>query len=165
MSQWHLSTQHLSLWHLSISGISQLLLTWFWPNFKSRFLGQSLTDDSCHGDICPGNNCPGNICPYREYLSSYWPNFDQTFWTHMFWSLISFYNIILWNLFFWTKILFDPNFFYHNFYGTYFFLDNNSVWPKAFGPQDFLDQIFWTKTFLTKFLCDQKDLRPKTFPF
>ena len=29
-------------------------------------------------DICPGNICPVNICPYREYLSFYWPDFDQT---------------------------------------------------------------------------------------
>ena len=41
LSQWHLSSQHLSWRHLSISGISQLLLTRFWPNFKGRFLGQS----------------------------------------------------------------------------------------------------------------------------
>ena len=63
---------------LSISAISQLLLTRFWPNFKHRFLGPSLTHPNCHGDICAGNICPVDICPYREYLSCYWPNFDQT---------------------------------------------------------------------------------------
>ena len=138
VSKWHLSRQHLSMWHLSISGLYQLFLTWLWSNFKSRFLGASLTDASCrsdicpnqslgftwkwlgtppppppttgnsmltisqlllarfwpnfkhrflgpslthpncHGDICPGNICPVDICPYREYLSCYWPDFDQT---------------------------------------------------------------------------------------
>ena len=61
-----------------MSAISQLLLTWFWPNFKSRFQGPFWTDSNCHDDICPGNNCPGNICPYQNYLSCYWPDFDQT---------------------------------------------------------------------------------------
>ena len=28
-------------------------------------------------DICPCNICPGDICPYQQYLSCYWPNFDQ----------------------------------------------------------------------------------------
>ena len=75
--------QHLSWWHLSISGISQLLLTRFWPNFKGRFLGLSWTDFNYHSiicpcNICPGNICPGNICPYQEYLSCYWPDFDES---------------------------------------------------------------------------------------
>ena len=56
--------------HLSISGISQLLLNQFWPNFKCRYLKTSRTDFSCHGDICPGNISPGDICPYQQYLSS-----------------------------------------------------------------------------------------------
>ena len=77
-SQWHLSRQHLSWLHLSISGISQLLLTWFWWNFKGRFLRLSWTDFNYRSDICPGNICPGDICPYQEYLSCYWPNFDKT---------------------------------------------------------------------------------------
>ena len=63
MLQWHLSRQHLSWQHLSISGISQLLLTQFWPNFETRFLVPSWTDSNCHCDICPGNICPGDICP------------------------------------------------------------------------------------------------------
>ena len=28
-------------------------------------------------DICPYNICPGDICPYQQYLSCYWPDFDQ----------------------------------------------------------------------------------------
>merc|ERR1712115_361904 len=31
--------------------------------------------------------CPGNICPYQQYLSCYWPDFDQTLnegsWEHI----------------------------------------------------------------------------------
>ena len=62
----------------SMSVISQLLLTQFWPNFKDSFLGLSWTDSNCHSDICPGNICQGDICPYQEYLSCYWPDFYQT---------------------------------------------------------------------------------------
>ena len=64
--QWHMSRQHLSWLNFCIYGLSQLLLTWFWPNFKGRFLGQSLTDANCCGDICPGNNFFGNICHFRK---------------------------------------------------------------------------------------------------
>ena len=37
--------------HLSISGISQLLLTDFLPNFKGRFSGQSLTNANHQGRV------------------------------------------------------------------------------------------------------------------
>ena len=61
-----------------MSAIYQLLLTQFWLNFKDRFLGPSWTDLNCNSDICSGKICPGDICPYQEYLSWYWPDFDQT---------------------------------------------------------------------------------------
>ena len=36
---------------------------------------------------CPGNICPGDICPYQQYVSGYWPDFDQTLskgsWEHI----------------------------------------------------------------------------------
>ena len=71
----------------SMSAISQLLLARFWPNFKVRFLETSTTDSNYYGDICPCNICPGNICKYQQYLSCYWPDFDQTsksaFWEHL----------------------------------------------------------------------------------
>ena len=70
--------QHLSWWHLSISGISQLLLTQFWWNFKGSFLGTSRTDSNYQVNICLGNICPDQICPHQKYLSCYWPNFDET---------------------------------------------------------------------------------------
>jgi len=67
--------------------ISQLLLTRFWWNFKGRFLWTFRTDSNCQGDICPRNICPRDICPYQEYLSCYWPDFDETLqvgsWEHL----------------------------------------------------------------------------------
>ena len=74
--------------------ISQLLLTRFWPNFKSRYLGTSWRDFSCHGDICPGNVSPGDICPYQHYLSSM-TQFLPNFWDPIFWG----------TQFLWTKLL------------------------------------------------------------
>ena len=71
----------------SMSEISWLLLTQFWPNCKGRFLEPSWTDSNCKGDICPGDICQGNICTYQEYLGCYWPNFEQTFWAQFFWGL------------------------------------------------------------------------------
>ena len=136
----------MSLQHLSISRIFQLLLTRFGPNFKCRFLGTSLTDVNCDGNICPGN-----ICPWQEYLSYYWPNFDQTFWTQFFGGLN----------FFLINILLDPNFFDPKCFWTicwaeYFidpkqFLDLHYFAPKLFrlfGPTVFLEQnSFYPKFF------------------
>ena len=66
----------------SKSAISQLLLTQFLWKFKCRILGKLRTDSNCHGDIYPGD-----IYPYQEYLSCYWPNFDETLnigsWKHL----------------------------------------------------------------------------------
>ena len=45
--------QLLSWWHLP--GISKLLLTQLWPNFKGRFLGPTITDVNYHRDIYLGN--------------------------------------------------------------------------------------------------------------
>ena len=77
----------MSWQQLSISGISQLLQTWFWWNFKGKFLGTSRTDSNCPTDIFPGIFCPGDICPCQGYLSCYWPDFDQTLkegpWEHL----------------------------------------------------------------------------------
>ena len=67
--------------------ISQLLLTRFWWNFKGRFLWTFRTDSNYQGDICPHNIYPRDICPYQEYLSSNWPDFDETLkigsWEHL----------------------------------------------------------------------------------
>ena len=72
-------------WHQSNLILSQLLLTRFWSKFKVRFLGSYWTNSNCQNDNCPGNVWPGDICSYQEYISCYWPNFDQTlgFWDHL----------------------------------------------------------------------------------
>ena len=71
----------------SMSAISQLLLTQFCWNCKGRFLWTFRTDSNCQGDICRCNICPRDICPYQEYLSCYWPDFDETLqvgsWEHL----------------------------------------------------------------------------------
>ena len=78
---WH--THHRN----SMSAISQLLLTRFWWNFKGWFLWTFRAYSNCQGDICPSNICPRDICPYQEYLSCYWPDFDETLqvgsWEHL----------------------------------------------------------------------------------
>ena len=140
LSWGHLSRQHLSWGHLSILGISQLLLTQFWPNFKGWFLGLSLTDAHCHGAICSRNICPGDNCPYRHNLSCYWPNFDQIF----FWNKnlfghkifphkkFFFTQIFLPKFFFLNRILFGPLFLGPNFFGFLLFVDQHLFWKKNF---------------------------------
>ena len=133
-----MSRQHLSWQHLSILGISQLLLTRFWPNFEGGFLGPSLTDANCHGDICQSNICPGDICPYQDYLSCHWPNFDQAFGIQLLEASIFFDR----NPF--TKILLDPN-----FWDPKIFLDQKFCEHKIFGPKFlFGHKFFWNKFFL-----------------
>ena len=107
--------------YISISGISQMLLARFWPNFKGRFLGRSLTDANCYGDIWQGNICPGNICPYQQYLNCYWSDFDQIFW-HNFGGLNFCRPHSFWTKLFWTKEFFIPKSFWPKFFLTRFFL-------------------------------------------
>ena len=109
----HLSRQHISWKQLSISAISQLLLTRFWPNFKGKFLGQFLQDSNCYGDdICPGNIYPGNDCPYQQCLSCYWANLNHLFVPN-FWG---------------SWFFIDNNFFYQTS------ADQNIFWAKNFLP-------------------------------
>ena len=124
---------------MSISGISQMLLAWFWLNFKGRFLGLSLTDANCYGDICQGNICPGNICPYQKYISCYWSDFDQTFWTQFL------------GAFFGPRNLLYPKLF-----------DLNSFWPDFFLPK-FFSPNFLDLSFLTQFFPEQRFFEPKVF--
>ena len=63
---------------ISMSGISQLLLTWFWQNLNGTLLGTSRTHSKYHCDICLGIICPGDICPYQENLGCYWLDFEET---------------------------------------------------------------------------------------
>ena len=68
-------------------------------------LSPSLTNANCPGDIYSGNICPGNICPNQQYLSCYWPDFDQTFWTSILaisqlsFSIINKCQLSWWHLF------------------------------------------------------------------
>ena len=126
--------------HLSISGVSRLLLTRFWWDFKGRFLEPSLTDANSQGDICPGNICPGDICPYQQYLSCYWPDFDQTFVTQFLGGLNVLFDYTpflpkcLWARSFcgpkilWSKIL--------------IFLNLNSFWPTILRPNYSNQKVF-----------------------
>ena len=138
----YLSSQHLSWWHLPISGMFQLLLTWFWPNIKGRFLGQSSTDANWYSDICPGNLCPGNNCPFQKYLPCYWPGFDQNFWTQFLGSLIFEDHIFFWPNFFrpkyiWTKKLVGPNIFLDQFLLYLNCFETDFFWTKNFCNQNF----------------------------
>ena len=143
------------MWHLFISGISQLLMTQFWPNFKGRILGPCLKDADCYGDICQGNICPGDICSYMQYLSFYWSNFDQFFLDHDFcgpkysWTKLLRTHIFLMQIFFSSpkmlgltvfipEILLDPK------------KKSNSIFftPNFFRPKIFPDaKYFWTQNF------------------
>ena len=135
---WHFPSQHLSPRHLSISGIYQLLLTQFWPNFKSRFLGQSLTDANCQGDICLGNISPDNFLPYQHNFSFYWPNFDQNFVNQFFRVLIFVDLHFLWQNFFGPKYLLDQK----------YFCSQKLFWPKMFLDQIFFGTSFWFCTLM-----------------
>ena len=132
LSRWHFSRRHLSQRHLSISGISQLLLTQFLPNFKGRLLGPFLTDANCHGDICPGNICPGDICPYQEYLSCYCFGPNKLFWPLNLWDL----KFFLTNTFFGQNFL-DQKIFENNFFDPIYF------GPKICRKQNFSNPIFF----------------------
>ena len=119
-------------------------MTRIWPNFKGRFLVPSITDANCHGNICQGNICPGDICPYQQYLSCYWSDFDQTFWTHNFRGpKCSWTKLLQTQIFFWSKIFLDTKFFSTpKFFRTQKFFN-----PKLFQTQFFPDTKFF-QTFL-----------------
>ena len=128
----------------------QQVLTRFWPNFKGRLLGTSRTDSKYHVYICPGD-----ICPYQEYLSCYWPDFDENLkvasWEHWeqfptamlrfvqaTFALVTFVHIS--NMSAVTgpilTTLFGPNFF-----GVIFFFSKHNILlgPKDFRPEILLD--------------------------
>ena len=132
-----MSRQNLSWQHLSISGTSHLILTRFWPNFKGRFIGPSLTDSKCHSEICTGNVCPDNFFyimnssdvpdPILTQFSgalifldqhSFWPKF---FRPKIFWTWYFFGPKVFRTKFFLTRNLFDPTFFGNRFFGPTIF--------------------------------------------
>ena len=170
--------QHLPLQHLSISAISKLLLTRFWPNFKVSFLGPSLADVKCHGEICSGIIWLGNICPYQQNLRCYWTNFDQTFPAQkFFWTQFFFRPKI--NLdpnFFKSKIILGQNFLHPILLNQTFLVQNDfwtlnlmgqkkfglkCLWTKKFFHPNFFDQDFFTKIILTKILLTKNGFLTK----
>ena len=130
----HLSRQHLSSQLLSISRTTHLLLTQFWPNFKGRFLGPSLTDAKCHSYISPGNICLNNFCPYQEQLTYYYKIFLGPlifFWPNFFWAKFFGPTFCLINYLF--KLIFlDLNFFGSNFLWSKFVWFKKYWLPKLF---------------------------------
>ena len=126
---------HLTWRLMSISGISLLLLTPFWRNFKGRFLGPSLTDANSHGDICPGNICPGDICPYQEYLSCYCFGSNKFLNQNFFWPLN------FWDLTFFGSTL-DKIFRTNIFSETKFFRPNKFLTKKKLETKFFQPNIF-----------------------
>ena len=144
----------------SISAIFQLLMTRFWWNYKDRLPGTSRTDSNCHSDICTGKICPGDICPYKEYLSCYWPHFDQTlkvgsleFVEQIPTVTVTFFHIrnisavnnqiLMKPKFFWTENLLRHKFFQIFISWTTFF------WAKIYCTFFFKPNFFWTNDFWT----------------
>ena len=134
-----------------------MLLSWFWPNFKGRFLGQSVTHANSQGDHCPGNLCLGNICPYKRLdPTNFW---TQKFFDHIFQTQ----NFLAKKHFFELRICFRPKL----FSDQTFFLDQKIILvqkiffrPKIFvGPKIFfrLNIFFRHKIFFgPKNFSDQK---------
>ena len=143
--------------------------------------GPPWTHFNHNGDICLGNICPGDVCPYPEFLSCYWPNFDQTLnvgsWEHLLqmpsvmdtfvqatFVLATFVherNILAIPDPILTKLL-GPNFLGAFFLFTFTLLDPNffgpkkSLEPKFFWTQNLLGWKFhWTQTFLDLNCWDQ----------
>ena len=89
VSKWHLSRQHLSMWHLSISGISQLLLSYFYPTLKDRYRSTTLLLGSVASITESSSGLPSLIL---LFLSGYSTNFRV--WSLTSQSLILYF---LWN--------------------------------------------------------------------
>ena len=139
-----MSKQHLFLQHLSILGISQLLLTQFWPNFKGRFQGQSLTDTNCYCDICQGNICPSNISPY-QHISPFTNQIffgPKFFWTRFFSDLNPLYPQFSWQKF-WTQNFFDSYFWTYDFLDLKFFSSIKFKGGKLLNPNFFSQNFFY----------------------
>ena len=140
-----MSRQPLSWGHLSISGISQLLLTRCWPNFKGMFLEpffnrlQPLWGYLSSQHLSWQHLSISGIS--HLLLSQFWPNFKGRSQT-IFWLKFLEPNLYIkncWTQIFWITIFFgsksflDPKIFGPNFLLTFFFEN------IFFGPQ-----LFWT---------------------
>ena len=122
----------------SMAAISQLLLTWFWPNFKGRFLGQS-----------------------QWYLSRY-----HLSWCHLSISGISQLSLTqFWpDNFLGPLILLDPKIFKsQNVFGPYFlgpkhFARTEISWTPNCRTKNFLDQNSLGSNFFESTVCITKQL-------
>ena len=127
-----MSRKNLSWWDLSITGISQLLWTQCWPNFKGRFREPSITDANRYGGISPAN-----ICPYQEYLSCYWLYVDET-------SKVGSKKIYYLNFF--RDVAFYLNILYPQFLCPKCFCTHNCFWTQ---------KCFWPKIIIIALLHTQ----------
>ena len=128
---------------LSIYGISHLLLTRCWTNFKGGFLEPSLTDANRYGDTC-WVNISGMS---QLLLTKLWANFKCRSKKKKF------------DFNFWEPDHFTWSFLYHKLWSSKFFGPQNVFWPNFFLRLYFfklnvLDNIFWTLLFFTKFFFD-----------
>ena len=130
---------------------TQLLMTWFWWNFKYSFLGTSRKDSNFQVDICPGNICPGDISGISQLsLTRCWPNFrgrilEPTLTDANRYCDICPVNICPWDIcpyFFLDPRLVNLKFLQHGL-----FLDQ-----KVFGPNFFLTTTTTITTTTTKTL-------------
>ena len=179
----HLSMEYLSCYW---SDFDQTLKVGSWdhlwqtPAVKMTFVQENLsswTDSKCHTDICPCNICSCDICTFKEYLSCYWSNFDQTLkvgsWDHLWQTpavmvtsvqetfvLATFFHIRnmsavtdpIWPKI-WSKILFNPN----------LFEPKTLLDPKLFWTQIIGNQIFRTIILGKRILCLKKFLDKKLY--
>ena len=141
-----MSWQYLSWWHLSISGISQLILTLFWPNFKGRFLVLLTIFNRCQ-------------------LSRWHLSRQHLSWQHLSISEIS--QLLLTKFFgsnYLGALIIGPKFFLDlNFVSTKFFLTQKCLRPNIFWGPMFLDPTFFGQ-FEQRILLDQQIFyRPKFF--
>ena len=110
LSWWHLSRQYVAWELLSISTISQLLLTWFWPNFLDPIIWEA----------------------FNFVEQSFWTKLLLTQFFCLFWT----YNLVYSKFFraniFGVNIFLDLHLFYHEFFGTKIFWTWLFFWTKFF---------------------------------
>ena len=104
---------------------------------------------------------PPRETQYQQYISCYWPEFDQTFWTQ-------FLEAFFWTTHLLTQIFFGPTIFWSNFFLVKFVYQKFSVfkipWNRNFFGSNYFDQkFFWPYSFQHKFFWSRDSLVPKSF--
>ena len=134
-----MSRQHLSWRRLNISGISQLLLTRFWPNFECRFLNRCKL---LWWHFSRQNMSWWYLSMSQLLLTQFWPNFlGPIFGGLNFCGPKFFRQKFSCPKFFWTKNYFCTQF-------TFYFLDPTFFWTNTS-----FTKIFWIKFFFSPELC------------